>query len=130
MLLYLTLPDPQAPEQTMEKLQLVLVKAQQLRDKAVQQPEAVAQAIAAAASTLPPIPLSRGLRVVKMISAEAQEHLPSAVDLLASIRELGTAAGCLEHPATPHGPPKPANYLIAANLYECEAIMPVSRVYT
>ncbi|GIL82322.1 hypothetical protein Vretimale_7286 [Volvox reticuliferus] len=115
---------PMAPEQKPEKLQRLVTIAKDIREKAQKQPEAVALAISAAACTLPPVPLERALRVIKDIPSAAQEHLPAAVDLLASIRELGTAAECLQHPNTPHGSPGPLSYIIAANLYECEAIMP------
>ncbi|EFJ46442.1 hypothetical protein VOLCADRAFT_93238 [Volvox carteri f. nagariensis] len=113
-----------APEQKPEKLQRLVELAKDIKSRAQKEPEAVAIAISVATGMLPPVPLERALRVMKDLPAAAQEHLPAATDLLASIRELGTAAECLEHPNTPHGSPRRLSYLIAANLYECEAIMP------
>ncbi|EFJ48451.1 hypothetical protein VOLCADRAFT_90680 [Volvox carteri f. nagariensis] len=77
----------------------------------------------AAVGTLPPIQLSQSLRVLKMLPSEVQVHLPDAVGLVARIRALGIAAECRERQGG-QGPPDWPRILIAANLMDCEEIMP------
>ncbi len=69
------------------------------------------QAVAAAVSLLPPVPLSRGLRLLH-VSKEAEKHLPLAVTLLATIRYglccLGVVPRTAVHPLTLTAPGDPA----------------------
>jgi hypothetical protein len=71
----------------------------------------VQQAVAAAVSLLPPVPLSRGLRLLH-VSKEAEKHLPLAVTLLATIRYglccLGVVPRTAVHPLTLTAPGDPA----------------------
>ncbi|GIM02330.1 hypothetical protein Vretimale_7210 [Volvox reticuliferus] len=118
---------PQVPQPTSSHLEAILTRATALRDTAKSSPavgSAVSEALAAAMSTVPPISLVRGLRALKDIPSDIQVHLPDAVELLAAIRGLGVAPPCLERPGAPRGPPGRFQYMIAANLMNCEAIMP------
>ncbi|GIL83042.1 hypothetical protein Vretimale_8560 [Volvox reticuliferus] len=116
---------PRVPSVTLEQIQDVLSRAQELREKSQQQGQAraVATAVAAAVSTLPPIQLSQSMRMLKMLPGEVHVHLPLAMDLLARIRALGIAAECRERHGG-QGPPDSPRILIAANLKDCEEIMP------
>ncbi|GLI67228.1 hypothetical protein VaNZ11_011166 [Volvox africanus] len=116
---------PRVPSVTLEHIQDVLSRAQDLREKSQQQGQAraVATAVAAAVGTLPPIQLSQSMRMLKMLPGEAHVHLPLAMELLARIRALGIAAECRERHGG-QGPPDSPRILIAANLKDCEEIMP------
>ncbi|EFJ46405.1 hypothetical protein VOLCADRAFT_105533 [Volvox carteri f. nagariensis] len=112
---------------TAAQLAAIQARANALRDKAKESPsaaKAVSEALAAAMSTVPPISLARGLRALRDIPHDVQAHLPDAVELLAVIRGLGVAPPCLERPGAPRGLPGRFRYMIAANLKDCEALMP------
>lgn len=119
---------PNVPMPTSSQLDVIQGRATALREKSKESPlaaSAVAEALVAAMSTVPPISLVRGLRALKDVPHEVQQHLPDAVDLLAAIRGSGVAPPCLERPGAPRGPPGSFRYLLASNLKNCEAIMPV-----
>ncbi|GFR42516.1 hypothetical protein Agub_g3408, partial [Astrephomene gubernaculifera] len=118
---------PDIPKVETEDVIKLLGQARALYDKASESPataQAVATALSVAVVTLPPVPLYRALRLAKDIPADAQKYLPAAVDLLAGIRSFAIAPACLDRPGIPHTTAGQFKYLIAANLFDCEAIMP------
>ncbi|GFR42846.1 hypothetical protein Agub_g3804 [Astrephomene gubernaculifera] len=86
--------------------------------------KAVASAIAAAVATLPPIQLAHTDHTLHQVPERARAYLPAAIDLLARIRSFAIAPPCLDRPGIPTTTAGPYKYLIAANLVNCEAIMP------